>query len=84
MPPGLQPLTPHPASLSSSTLEIQAEILNHRRYTEITERYCMTHSDTRHRNSTVNSLCDFSLLSFNIPIQIRPLPRRSVQDINSL
>ena len=47
----------------SNKLEIQAEILNHRRYTVITERYCMTHSDTGHRNLTVKSLRDFSLLS---------------------
>ena len=44
-------------------LEIQAEILNHRRYTVITERYCMTHSDTGHQDLTVKSLRDFSLLS---------------------
>ena len=37
-------------NLLSNKLEIQAEILNHRRYTVITERYCMTHSDTGHRN----------------------------------
>ena len=37
----------------SNKLEIQAEILNHRRYTVITERYCMTHSDTGHQNLTV-------------------------------
>ena len=49
--------------LLSSELEIQAEILNHGRYTDITERYCMTPSDTGHRNLTVKSLCDFSLLS---------------------
>ena len=48
------------ARLLSNQLEIQAEILNHRRYTVtvaavITERYCMTHSDTGHRNLTVKS-----------------------------
>ena len=48
--------------LLSSKLEIQMEILNHRRYTDITERYCMTHSDTEHQNSTVRSFRDFSLL----------------------
>ena len=45
----------------SNTLEIQAEILNHRRYTVITERYCMTHSDTGPQNLTAKSLRDFSL-----------------------
>ena len=78
--------TPRPprCSLLSNKLEIQAEILNHRRYTVITERYCMTHSDTGHQNLTVKSICDFSLLSFNILIQILPFPRRSVHvtDVN--
>ena len=46
----------------SSKLEIQAEILNHWRYTAINERYCMTHGDTGHENLTVKSLHDFSLL----------------------
>ena len=46
------------ARLLSSELEMQAEILSHRRYTVITERYCMTHSDTGHQNSTVKSCCD--------------------------
>ena len=50
--------------VSSYKLEIQAEILNRRRYKVITERYCMTHSDTGHQDLTVKSLCDdFSLLS---------------------
>ena len=36
--------------LLSSKLEIQAKILNHSRYTDIAERYCMTQSDSqRHR-----------------------------------
>ena len=47
----------------SSKLEMQVEILNHMRYADITERYCMTHSDTGHQNLTVKSLRDFSLLS---------------------
>ena len=40
--------------------------MNHRRHTDITERYSMTHSDTGHQNLTVKSLRDFSLSSFNI------------------
>ena len=52
-----------PPPLLSSKLEMQAEILNHGRYTDITERYCMTHSDTGHRNSTAKSSRDFSQLS---------------------
>ena len=53
---------PSQPALLSSKLEIQAEILNHRRYTDITERYCMTHSDTGQQNLTVKSVRDFSLL----------------------
>ena len=45
--------------LLSSKLEIQVEVLNHGRYTDFTERYCMTHSNTGHQNLTVKSLRDF-------------------------
>ena len=51
-----------PSSVLSDKLEIQAEILNDRRYIDITERYCMTHSDTGHQSLTVKSLRYFSLL----------------------
>ena len=61
----------------SSKLEI-LEILNQRRYKVITESYCMTNSDTGHQNFDGKDLCDFSLLSFNILVQILPSPRRSV------
>ena len=57
--------SPGPNRVLSNKLDIhwQAEILNHRRYTQvITERYCMTHSDTGHRNLTVKSPRDFSQL----------------------
>ena len=62
----------------SNKLEIQAEILNHRRYTVITERYCMTHGDTRTPELDGNELSRFLEAQFNIPIQILPLPHRSV------
>ena len=66
-------------NLLGNKLEIQAEILNHRRYTVITERYCMTHSDTlRTAEFDGKELMRFLAAQFNIPFRILPLPLRSV------
>ena len=75
-------VTRHEPPVFSNKLEVQAEILNHRRYTVITERYCMTHGDTRTPELDGNELSRFLAAQLNILIQILPLPHRSVHVVD--